>query len=188
MEKTIKDNSTTDNQGVKTDSVQGNDNPSVESTGNDKSVETNIPYARFNEVTKQKKELEAKLKQYEEKQEANRVKALEEQGKYKELNTELTDKVKSYEEKLNVYAEKEAKEREGLLNQLSDDDKNLYGSLSNEALRTHLSKVKEQSVPTNTTQPTKLRGNQDVKEFWNQPKEEQKKNWADMIATYTKKK
>ena len=188
MDKSIEDNSTTDNQGVKTDSVQGNDNPSVEATGNDKSVETNIPYARFNEVTKQKKELEAKLKQYEEKQEANRIKALEEQGKYKELNTELSEKVKQYEEKLNVYAEKEAKEREGLLNQLNDDDKEIYSSLSNEALRTHLSKNAQQSAQTNTSPQTKVRGNQDVKDFWNQPKDIQKRNWKDMLATYRKNK
>jgi len=187
MKETI-DNTPTDNQGVKTDSVQGNDNPSVELTGNENKTVESIPYARFNEVTKQKKELETKLKEFEAKQEENRIKAMEEQGKYKEINTELNSRLQEYENKLNVYAEKEAKERKGLLENLDDDDKELYGSLSNDALRTHLSKTKQQSAPTNTTQQTKLRDNSDTEDFWNQPKDVQKKNWTQMLNKYRTKK
>ena len=107
--KNSNENPTTDNQGVKSDSAQTSENVSVEATGNDTNTVESIPYARFNEVTKQKKELETKLKEYETKQEATRVKAMEEQGKFKELNAELSNKVKTYEEKLNVYAQKEEK-------------------------------------------------------------------------------
>ena len=71
MKETI-DNTPTDNQCVKTDSVQGNDNPSVELTGNENKTVESIPYARFNEVTKQKKELETKLKEFEAKQGKNK--------------------------------------------------------------------------------------------------------------------
>ena len=98
------ENPTTDNQGVKSDSVQTDENVSVDTTDNVKDPVESIPYARFNEVNKQKKELETKLKEYQDKQEAQRVKAMEEQGKFKELNAELTNKLQSYEEKLNVYA------------------------------------------------------------------------------------
>ena len=77
--KNSEQNPTTDNQGVKSDSVQGNDNPSVDSTNNDNKTVDSIPYARFNEVTKQKKDLETKIRDYEAKQEENRVKRLEEQ-------------------------------------------------------------------------------------------------------------
>ena len=187
MEKTTQ-NPTTDNQGVKTDSVKADANASVDSTDNDNKPVDNVPYARFNEVTKQKKDLEAKLKQYEAKQEEARVKAMEEQGKYKELNAELSDKVKTYEEKLNVYAEKEAKEREGLLSQLDDQDKEVYGSLSNDQLRKHLSKSqKQESVNTNTTPPVRDASGKKVADWTTMSPQEKRENWTSILKSYQKK-
>ena len=52
--KNSNENPTTDNQGVKLDSFQTDENVSVEPTGNDINTVDSIPYARFNEVTKQK--------------------------------------------------------------------------------------------------------------------------------------
>tara|TARA_Y100000401_G_scaffold116895_1_gene123848 strand:- start:381 stop:941 length:561 start_codon:yes stop_codon:yes gene_type:complete len=180
-------NPTTENQGVKSDSVQADVNASVDTDNVNKPVE-NIPYARFNEVTKQKKELEAKLKEYEAKQEEQRVKVLEEQGKYKELNTELSTKLKSYEEKLSVYAEKEAKDREELISKLDDQDKELYSALSNDQLRKHLSKVqKSQSVPTNTSQAIRDVSNTRMKDWTKLSAEEKKSNWKDILKTYKNK-
>tara|TARA_R100001594_G_scaffold60348_1_gene94292 strand:- start:43 stop:603 length:561 start_codon:yes stop_codon:yes gene_type:complete len=180
-------NPTTEDQGVKTDSVQTDENVSVETTGNDNKSVDSIPYARFNEVTKQKKELEAKLKDYEAKQEADRIKAMEEQGKYKELNAELTSKVNTYEEKLNVYAEKDAKEREDLLSQLDDQDKEVYGSLSNDQLRKHLEKSKTQPVNTNTTQPIRDASGNTVKDWTSMSPQEKRDNWGAILKSYTKK-
>ena len=71
--KNSNENPTTDNQGVKSDSVQTDENVSVEATGNDTTTVESIPSARFNEVTKQKKELEAKLIEFNDTQEANRI-------------------------------------------------------------------------------------------------------------------
>jgi len=185
--KNSNENPTTDNQGVKTDSVQGNDTPSVDAIDNDTKTIDSIPYARFNEVTKQKRDLEAKLKDIEAKQEANRVKAMEEQGKYKELNTELLSKVKSYEEKLNVYAEKEAKERENLMSQLDDQDKEVYGSLSNDQLRKHLAKGQKPKPATiNTTQPIRDKSGNKVSDWTSLSKESKKSNWQDILKTYRK--
>mgnify|MGYP003112850801 FL=1 len=50
------ENPTTDNQGVKSDSVQTDENVSVDTTDNVKDSVESIPYARFNEVNKQKKD------------------------------------------------------------------------------------------------------------------------------------
>jgi len=181
------ENPTTDNQGVKSDSVQGNDTPSVDTTNNDNKTVDSIPYARFNEVTKQKKELEAKLKDYEAKQEENRVKRLEEQGKYKELNAELISKVNKYEEKLNVYAEKEAKEREDLISQLDDQDKEVYGSLSNDQLRKHLAKGQKPAPATiNTTQPIRDKSGNKVSDWTNLSKSDKQSNWKDILKSYKK--
>ena len=187
--KNNEENPTTDNQGVKNDSVQTNENVSVESTDNDNKAVESIPYARFNEVTKKNKELAAKLKDYQAKQEANRVKAMEEQGKFKELNAELTTKLQSQEEKLNVYAEKEAKEREDLLSQLDDQDKEVYGSLSNDQLRKHLSKEqKPQTAHTNTTQPIRDASGKKIADWTTMTPQEKRDNWGSILKSYTNKK
>ena len=185
--KNLNENPTTDNQGVKSDSVQTDENVSVEATGNDTTTVESIPYARFNEVTKQKKELEAKLKEFNYTQEANRIKAMEEQGKYKELNAELTSKVNKYEEKLNVYAEQEAKVREDLLSQLDDQDKEVYGSLSNDQLRKHLSKgQKPQPANTNTTQPIRDVGGNKVADWTKLDPKEKRDNWGSILKSFKK--
>ena len=185
--KNSNENPTTDNQGVKSDSVQTDANVSVETTGNDTTTVESIPYARFNEVTKQKKELETKLKEFNDTQEANRIKAMEEQGKYKELNAELTSKVNKYEEKLNVYAEQEAKVREDLLSQLDDQDKEVYGSLSNDQLRKHLSKgQKPQPANTNTTQPIRDVGGNKVADWTKLDPKEKRDNWGSILKSFKK--
>ena len=181
------ENPTTNNQGVKTDSDQAVANASVDTTDNENKAVDSIPYARFNEVTKQKKELEAKLKEFNDTQEANRIKAMEEQGKYKELNAELTSKVNKYEEKLNVYAEREAKEREDLISQLDDQDKEVYGSLSNDQLRKHLSKgQKPQPANTNTTQPIRDVGGNKVADSTKLDPKEKRDNWGSILKSFKK--
>ncbi len=185
--KNSNENPTTDNQGVKSDSVQTDANVSVETTGNDTTTVESIPYARFNEVTKQKKELETKLKEFNDTQEANRIKAMEEQGKYKELNAELTSKVNKYEEKLNVYAEQEAKVREDLLSQLDDQDKEVYGSLSNDQLRKHLSKgQKPQPANTNTTQPIRDVSGNKVADWTKLDPKDKRDNWGSILKSFKK--
>ena len=185
--KNSNENPTTDNQGVKSDSVQTDENVSVETTGNDTNAVESIPYAGFNEVTKQKKELETKLKEFNDTQEANRIKAMEEQGKYKELNAELTSKVNKYEEKLNVYAEQEAKVREDLLSQLDDQDKEVYGSLSNDQLRKHLSKgQKPQPANTNTTQPIRDVSGNKVADWTKLDPKDKRDNWGSILKSFKK--
>lgn len=186
MEKTIQ-NPTTDNQGVKSDPDKAVDNASVELTGNENNTVENVPYGRFNEVTKQKRELEAKLKAYEAQQEENRVKVMEEQGKFKELNTELSDKLKTYEDKLNVYAEIEAKEREDLLSQLDDQEKEVYGSLNNGQLKKHLSKVQPTpTAQTSTTQPTRDVSGKKVTDWTTLDKDERRSNWDAIVKSFKK--
>ena len=60
--KNSNENPTTDNQGVKTDSVQTDENVSVETTGSDNKTLESLPYARFNEVTKKKESKPVKSK------------------------------------------------------------------------------------------------------------------------------
>lgn len=184
--KNSNENPTTDNQGVKSDSVQTDDNVSVETTANDNNTVESIPYARFNEVNKQRKDLEFRLKEIENKQEASRVKAMEEQGKFKELNEELTSKVKTYEEKLNVYAQREEKEREDLLSQLDDHDKEVYGSLNNDQLKKHLSKSKIQPANTNTTQPVRDASGNKIADWTQLDPSEKREKWGSILKSFKK--
>ena len=184
--KNNEENPTTNNQGVKTDSDQAVANASVDTTDNENKAVDSIPYARFNEVTKKNKDLEAKLKDYQAKQEENRVKTMEEQGKFKELNAELTTKLQTQEEKLNVYAEKEAKEREDLITQLDDQDKEVYGNLTNGQLRKHLAKSKTQPVNTNTTQPIRDVSGNTVKNWSSLSPDEKRSNWKSVLKSYKK--
>jgi hypothetical protein len=181
-------NITTDNQGVKTDTAQGSDNPSVETGNDNKTVENAVPYPRFNEVISQNKELKSQIKKFQEDQENARLKALEEEGKFKELNSELSTENKSLKEKLETYYKKELEVREGLLAQLDENDKEVYGTLNNEQLRKHLSKKNITSATTNTSPQTKVRENVDRSQFWNMSKEEQKTKWKDMFSSYKNKK
>ena len=113
---------------------------------------------------------------------------MEEQGKFKELNEELTNKVKTYEEKLNVYAEKEKKERDDLLSQLDDQDKEVYGSLNNDQLRKHLSKTKTEQVNTLSTQPIKDASGNKVKDWTKLSPSEKRDNWGAILKSYQNKK
>tara|TARA_R110002012_G_scaffold36532_4_gene103047 strand:- start:589 stop:1152 length:564 start_codon:yes stop_codon:yes gene_type:complete len=181
-------NITTDNQGVKNDSVKGDDNPSVASVNDTNAEENAVPYPRFKEVNKKYQDTLAELNQKKADEEEARVKALEEQGKYKELNTELASENKNLKDKLDIFAKREQEEREGLLAQLDETDKEVYGSLTTEQLKKHLSKTKPTSQPTNVSPQTKLREDTNLKKnVWNKTKDEIKENWNEIVGAYQKK-
>ena len=103
------------------------------------------------------------------------------------VHTELSAKLQKQEEVLNVYAEKEAKEREDLLTQLDDQDKEVYGSLSNDQLRKHLTKLQKQpSVNTNTTQPIRDASGNKVKNWNALSSQEKRDNWDLILKSYKK--
>ena len=101
-------------------------------TGND--TPDSVPYARFNEITRQNKKLQEQIKKDEEARESARIKQMEEEGKTKELYAELQIESKSLKEKVAHYEEIEKQERDSLLEQLSEEDRELYGNLSTPSL------------------------------------------------------
>ena len=175
------------NQVAKEDSVQADEQVSVSSTSTDKENVQPVPWARWNEQVKLTSKLKDELDTLKSDKEKSRIKAMEEQGKYKEINTELSAKLQKQEETLNVYAEKEAKEREDLLTQLDDQDKEVYGSLSNDQLRKHLTKLQKQpSVNTNTTQPIRDASGNKVKNWNALSSQEKRDNWDLILKSYKK--
>ena len=84
---------------------------------------------------------------------------------------------------------KEAKEREDLLSQLDDQDKEVYGSLSNDQLRKHLSKEqKPQTAHTNTTQPIRDASGKKIADWTTMTPQEKRDNWGSILKSYTNKK
>ena len=61
-----------------------------------------VPYARFNELSKQNKKLQKQMDEINSEREEARIKRMEEEGKTKELYSELQIKNKALEEK-NAY-------------------------------------------------------------------------------------
>ena len=158
--------------------VQGNDTPT-----------DNVPYARFNEVNKQLRDMEAKLKASKQKEEKRRVATMEEQGKFKELNAELQTKYDSLQKENAYYKEQEQKEREVLLHKLPEQERAVYGDLSTDILRIHINNVsKMQGIRTDKS--GKIRGsNLDVKsdsEIWKMDQKNRQKNWKDVIKHFKK--
>jgi len=165
-----------DTQNVDNNSaVEGNDNPN------------NVPYARFNEIVKSNKEMKERLESLKADKEAQRVKQMEEQGQYKEINTELQAKIDKLTEQNNYYVEIEKKERETLLSKLPDDDREVYGDLSTEKLKAHIDRNFKQSVPTDKSNA--VRGNvlPDDKNLWDMSPEDQKKNWTAYLNKFKKR-
>ena len=122
----------------------------------------------------------------EKKQEEDRTTQMEEQGKYKELNAELRTENEKLKEKNNFYIEQEAKERESLLESLSDNDKTIYGDLPTDKLKQHVSNiVTKTTVRTDKSQP--IRGNNFDKDIWAMEDKDKKSNWTDYIRSLTKK-
>ena len=180
------ENPTTDNQGVKTDSVQANEPASVEATDNDTNAVDSIPYARFNEINKKYKQEQAENKALRDEKEKARISLMEEQGKHKEINIELTTENQKLKDELSVFSAKEAKEREDLIAQLDDQDKEVYGNLTNGQLRKHLAKSKIQPVNTNTTQPIRDASGNTIKEWANLSSDEKRSNWKSVLKSYKK--
>ena len=158
--------------------VKGNDTPT-----------DNVPYARFNEVNKQKRELETQLQESKARDEKNRISQMEEQGKYKELNAELQTKYDTLKKQNAYYQEQEQKERETLLQKLPESERSVYGDLSTDKLRIHISNVsKMQGIRTDKS--GQVRGSnldiQNDSEIWKMDQKNRQKNWSDVIKHFKK--
>ena len=148
-----------------------------------------VPYARFNELSKQNKKLQKQIDEINSEREEARIKRMEEEGKTKELYSELQIKNKALEEKNAYYQELEEKERESLLSQIPEGERSIYEDLTTLKLRAHVENIsKLQNVRTDKSAP--LRGNnlgiKDDSDVWKMDKSDRRKNWSDVIRHFKK--
>ena len=150
-----------------------------------------VPYARFNELSKDRKKLQAEIDAMKAQQEEARLARMEEEGKTKELYSEVKAENKTLKEQNAYYKNLEQQERDGLLAQLPDDERDIYGDLSTTKLRAHVSKMrKAQSV--NTDKSSAMRGNslgiKHDSDIWNMNPKDRKKSWGDIVSHFKNKK
>ena len=157
-------------------------------TGND--TPDNVPYARFNELTRQNKKLQEKIKATKDKQEADRVASLEEQNKYQELYSEAQTKIADYEKKLEYHDKLEQEERESLLLQLPDEQRKIYEDLPTSKLRDHV-QLTSKNTALRTDKSAPIRGNnlgiKNDADIWKMDKSQRQKSWGDVIRHFKKK-
>lgn len=91
-------------------------------------VET-IPYSRFAEATKQKKELQEKLASYEAEAEKIRQKELEKKGEYETLLQESRAKYEKVKAKADEFDNYINGRKEAILSTYSDDERDIVGEL-----------------------------------------------------------
>ena len=159
-------------------------------TGSD--TPDNIPYARFNDMNKKHTaKIDSLQKKLNKVLSDNEEKAIKETNDLTEAKTKLAeqnDLIKELQSYKGVIEEERAKQREELLGNLSDDDRELYGSLSNEQLQNHLTKHNaNKSVNTDKSQAVRGSAFPDDKNIFEMDKDERKKNWTEYLKKYTNK-
>ena len=149
------------NQDVKTETAMGSDkNPPV--TQDDK--QNQIPQERFNEYVAKSNakldELTGELDKYRTKEDEARKKQLEADGKQSILIAEQDAELKDLRIFKTGVETKMAEKREKLIEMLPEDQRNVYGGLSVDALEEHLKLTQNEGlkISTDTRQPNR-RGN-----------------------------
>ena len=118
----------------------------------EKQVVNSVPYARFKEKVTENNELKTtngKLtteneflkKENNERNEAIKLKQMEDKGEYDKIMSDMTQRLEVAEKKATAHDEYQANRRDSLLSKLPEDDRAIYDELSTEKLEVHVDKV-----------------------------------------------
>jgi hypothetical protein len=111
-----------------------------------------IHYARFAEATKQRKELQEKVSEYEKQAESQRQKELEKKGEYETLLNETRAKYERAKAKADEYDSYVASRKDAILSTYDEDERDIVGDLSLAKLeRYHENKNLRQKVGVDNT-------------------------------------
>ena len=154
-------------------------------TGNE--TPDKVPYARFNKQVKQTKALQTQIDEMKSLMEEKKIKESNDLSELKDLSMEQASKLKEYEAKMKIVEEKEAQEHSLLLEQIPEDEREIYGKLDVNDLRKIIAKANKSSVSTDKSAP--IRGGlkvKDTSEIWDMSSENKRKNWSDIVNFYMK--
>jgi len=129
---------------------------------------------------------EEKLAKYEKSKKEKDEKELAEQGKYKEMYEKLKSESNVWKKNSDDYMQYQKSEKSILLEQLPEEDRELFNDLNLSQLKKVVSKVK-----VKPTQPKVVHGNIDSKSMEKSYDEmtdkERKENWGAMVNNYFQK-
>jgi hypothetical protein len=134
---------------------------------------------------KRAQESEAKLERLNKKLEEDRQKQMEEQNQWQQLAEERAVKLSEMEPIVEAFRKDEADQREGILADFEESDREQFGSLSLPQLRTLHSKLinNNDSVPPTSGTPARA-VNPNNKDWTKMSQEERRTNWKDIVKGY----
>ena len=135
---------------------------------------------------KRAQESEAKLAKMEKQREADRQKQMEEQNQWQQLAEERQAKLNEMEPIVEAFIKDEADQRERILADFEESDREQFGSLSLPQLRALHSKLintNDGVVPPTSGTPARA-VNPNNKDWTKMDKEERRQNWSDIVRGY----
>ena len=135
---------------------------------------------------KRAQESEAKLLKMEKKREVDRQKQMEEQNQWQQLAEERQTKLSEMEPIVEAFMKDEAEQREKILADFDENDREQFGSLSLPQLRALHSKlinVNNSVVPSTSGTPARA-VNPANKDWAKMGKAERQANWKDIVKGY----
>tara|TARA_Y100000593_G_scaffold45688_1_gene86875 strand:- start:124 stop:708 length:585 start_codon:yes stop_codon:yes gene_type:complete len=134
---------------------------------------------------KRAQESEAKLAKMEKQREADRQKQMEEQNQWQQLAEERQAKLNEMEPIVEAFKKDEADQRERILADFEESDREQFGSLSLPQLRALHSKLinTNDSVPPTSGTPARA-VNPNNKDWTKMDRTERQANWKDIVKSY----
>ena len=139
---------------------------------------------------KRAQESEAKLERLNKKLEEDRQKQMEEQNQWQQLAEERATKLAEMEPIVEAFRKDEANERERILADFEENDREQFGGLALPQLRALHSKLittNNASVPTTSGTPARA-VNPNNKDWTKMDKAERQQNWSDIVKGYAMRK
>ena len=139
---------------------------------------------------KRAQESEAKLAKMEKQRETDRQKQMEEQNQWQQLAEERAMKLAEMEPIVDAFKEDEANQRDKILADFEESDREQFGGLSLPQLRAVHSKLittNNASVPATSGTPARA-VNPNNKDWTKMDKTERQQNWGDIVKSYAMRK
>ena len=146
-------------------------------------VNQNVPYSRFKDVNDQLKEHKLKLSELEREREERDAKIKAEKGEFKDLYEREVQLKKQAEAKAKQFDEYVEARKSQIMAEWSDEDKELYGSMSLDKLERHNDKLNSNKVVKTNTQKAGLSNGKPMsfEDFDSMSVAEKRRNWSDYL-------
>jgi len=148
---------------------------------------SSVPYSRFSEVNDKYRVLEEKFDGLVKEQETVREKKLQEEGKFQELLVEKDRSIDKLSQDNKEKSKYQELRRDMLLTELSDEDKQAFGSLPLIQLELLVSKFSKEQVKNVPDVPGAIADGEIPKDWVAMPADQRRKNWDRILQTYMRK-